>query len=64
MENSLGYFELNPIAAVSFPQGVKMMVGMFELLWGTPTGDALRAWCIRRGWPLAWSFNPTMSFFR
>ena len=59
-ENALGYFELNPVVTVSFPAGVKMLIGMFELLWGTSQGMALRAWCKKRGWPLAWAYNPTM----
>lgn len=64
VENTLGYFELDPAAAIAFPQGVKLLVGMFELLWGTATGEELRAWCVRQGWPLAWAYNPVVSFFR
>lgn len=64
LENTLGYFELNPAASIEFPQGVKMMIGMFELLWGTDEGEMLREWCISRGWPLVWAYNPATSFFR
>lgn len=64
VENTLGYFELNPLALIDFPSGVKMLIGMFELLWGTPAGDRLRTWAVSRGWPLVWAYNPSMSFFR
>ena len=64
VENLLGYFEFNPDMPIPFPIGVKMMIGMFELLWGTETGQSLRNWCIERNWPLVWAYNPEMSFFR
>eukprot|EP00040_Diaphanoeca_grandis_P034216 m.211239 g.211239 ORF g.211239 m.211239 type:complete len:504 (-) comp33104_c4_seq14:15-1526(-) len=64
VENTLGYFELNPLESIIFPTGIKMMIGMYELLFGTPRGDVLRQWCIKMGWPLVWAFNPLMSFFR
>eukprot|EP00039_Didymoeca_costata_P027026 m.17251 g.17251 ORF g.17251 m.17251 type:complete len:492 (-) comp5958_c0_seq2:65-1540(-) len=64
MENTLGYFEFNPVEQIHFPEGVKMIIGMFELLFGTTTGDVLRNWCIERGWALLWAFNPQMSYFR
>ena len=64
VENTLGYFELNPLALIDFPQGVKLLVGMFELLWGSSAGERLREWAVSRGWPLVWAYNPAMSFFR
>jgi hypothetical protein len=64
LENTLGYFELNPAASIAIPAGVKMMIGMYELLWGTTEGAMLQKWCILRGWPLVWAYNPDMSFFR
>lgn len=64
VENALGYFEFNIPARIDLPKGVKMMVGMFELLWGTEQGSLLRKWCAEQGWPLAWAFNPLMSFWR
>jgi hypothetical protein len=64
VENTLGYFELNVAASVQLRGGIKMMVGMFELLFGTARGAALRRWCIARGWALAWAYNPAMSYFR
>eukprot|EP00041_Stephanoeca_diplocostata_P035497 m.1256167 g.1256167 ORF g.1256167 m.1256167 type:complete len:489 (-) comp24710_c1_seq55:4164-5630(-) len=64
LENTLGYFEFNPVYPIQFPSGVKMMIGMFELLWGTPEGAALQRWCVARQWPLVWAYNPAMSFFR
>jgi hypothetical protein len=64
-ENTLGYFETNPAAHIPLASGgIKLIVGMFELLFGTAQGDDLRAWCQKNGWPLAWAFNPTMSAFR
>jgi hypothetical protein len=41
-----------------------MLIGMFELLFGTSEGEELRAWCQEKGWPLAWAYNPEQSFFR
>ena len=64
VENALGYLEMNPVVPIVFPHGVKLMIGMHELLWGTDEGNQLRAWCIQQGWPLAWASNPTMSYFR
>ena len=64
VENTLGYMEHNPTVAIALPSGIKMMVGMFEVLWGTPLGQQLRVWCGKMGWPLAWAFNPSVSRFR
>jgi hypothetical protein len=64
IENTLGYFEFNPVVVLPFSRSIKMMIAMFELLWGTTTGVQLREWCILRGWPLAWAHNPAMSYFR
>jgi hypothetical protein len=64
MENGLGYFEMNPIKSIDMVGGIKMLVGMFEVLWGTEEGEQLRQWALDRGWPLAWSFNPSQSYFR
>ena len=64
IENTLGYFEFNPVMSVSFPSGVKFMIGMFELYFGTEAGRQLKKWCISKGWPLVWAYNPEMSFFR
>ena len=63
MENTLGYFELNPAVTVKYPEGVAMMVGMFEVLFGTDAGRTLQAWCKQRGWPLAWAHNPLTSLW-
>ncbi len=38
-----------------------MLVGAFEVLWGTAEGAALQSWCAARGWPLAWAANPAVS---
>jgi hypothetical protein len=67
LENTLGYFEMNVAASIRTTAGdggIKMMIGMFELLFGTQEGEQLRAWCIQRGWPLVWAYNPVMSFYR
>ena len=67
VENALGYFESNPAAHVPLSAGtggVKLVVGLFELLFGTVQGEQLRAWCAANGWPLAWAYNPAMSAFR
>ena len=65
LENSLGYFEYNPAAGVALVpaggNGVKMLVGMFELLFGTAEGDQLRDWCRARGWPLVGAAPPGCS---
>ena len=58
MENRFGYLEFNPTMRIGFPNGVLMMVGVFNLLVGTPKADQLRSWCISRGWPLLWTFDP------
>lgn len=58
LENTLGYFEMNPAVTVAYPEGIQMMIGMFDRLFGTPEGEKLRQWCISRGWPLAWAHNP------
>lgn len=63
MENTWGYFEVNPVVTVSYPGGIKMMVGTFELWFGTEQGQRLREWCIARGWPLAWAYNPIDSMW-
>ena len=38
VENLLGYFEINPSMPIFYPKGVKFMIGMFELIWGTTEG--------------------------
>ena len=58
MESTLGYFELNPAVTIAYPGGVAMMVGAFDVLFGTAQGGRLRRWCVQRGWPLAWAHNP------
>lgn len=50
--------EYNPAMRISFPHGILMLVGEASRLIGTPKADRLREWCIQRGWPLSWSFDP------
>merc|ERR1712205_267180 len=47
----------------NFPEGVSMLIGMFEVLFGTSQGEALRSWCVAQGWPLVWAHNPTTSLW-
>ena len=35
LENALGNLEMNPVVPIVFPHGVKFMIGMHGLLWGT-----------------------------
>jgi hypothetical protein len=64
VENTLGYFEFNPAKTIPLPRGIKMIVAMYELYWGTETGDKIRKWCRDLQIPLVWAYNPIMSFFR
>uniref|UniRef100_A0A0G4GCV6 Uncharacterized protein n=1 Tax=Chromera velia CCMP2878 TaxID=1169474 RepID=A0A0G4GCV6_9ALVE len=64
LENTLGYFELNPAVRLRFADGIVLLIAMFELLWGSPAGRDLLAWCEERGWPLAWAHNPVPSYWR
>ena len=57
-ENTWGYIEVNPAVTVAQPGGIKMLVGTFDNWFGTGDGDALRHWCVARGWPLAWAHDP------
>ncbi|CAE7496921.1 CNGA1 [Symbiodinium natans] len=61
LENILGYMEVNPLVTIRYPDGVVMLVGLFESLFGTDDGLRLRQWCVDRGWPLAWAHNPAIS---
>lgn len=58
MENVFGYLEVNPLVTVRYPEGISMMIGVFEVLFGTEEGKRLRDWCIAQSWPLAWATNP------
>jgi hypothetical protein len=62
-ENTWGYVELNPAVALRQPDGIKMLVGTFDNWFGTGEGDALRRWCVARGWPLAWAHDPMDSMW-
>lgn len=61
LESLFGYLEVNPMVTLDFPQGVLMLVGLFDILFGTAAGAVLRDWCIDQGWPLAWAHNPLIS---
>lgn len=36
---------------------VKMVLGIFGVLFGTPEGALLRTWCVQRGWALVWALG-------
>jgi hypothetical protein len=40
MENAWGYFELNPSMSISFKDGIKTIVAMYEMVWGSETGTS------------------------
>ena len=48
---------------IDYQQGVNLMIGSFDMWFGTADGDALRQWCIAQGWPLVWSHNPIDSMW-
>ena len=60
VESGWGYLEVDLGVTVQLPQGIKMMIGSFDAWFGTWSGDRLRAWCVARGWPLAWAHEPSM----
>jgi hypothetical protein len=51
------YWEANIAGAPLFPAGIKMLVGSFKDLFGTPGGQRLQAWCRARGWVLTWALG-------
>jgi hypothetical protein len=55
------YWEAMIAGAPLYPQGVKLMVGSFPLLFGAEIGRALQKWCIRQGWVLVWAFGNPLS---
>eukprot|EP01043_Picozoa_sp_COSAG02_P046183 COSAG02_NODE_4297_length_5538_cov_3.544402_5_plen_791_part_00 len=56
------YWEANIAGAPLYPDGIKMLVGSFGDLFGTILGRRLQAWCVQRGWVLAWALgNPSAS---
>lgn len=40
-----------------YPHAIKMVIGDFGGLFGTPLGQTLREWCIQRGWVLVWALG-------
>ena len=63
LENTWGYLELNPALTMAQPASIKMLIGTFDRWFGTANGERLRAWCIARGWPLAWAHDPIDSMW-
>ena len=51
------YWEANIVGAPLYPDGVRMLIGNFAELFGTPLGSQLQAWCKSRGWPLVWALG-------
>ena len=64
LEDTWGYIEVNPAVTIRQDRGILMLVGTFDLWFATPNATALRAWCISRGWPLAWAHDPVDSTLR
>lgn len=54
---TLHYWEAAVGGTPVYPQAVKMIIGDFAELFGTPRGQALREWCIQRKWVLAWALG-------
>ena len=51
--------ELNPIVTIPTSRAaIKFMFADFDYFFGRPEGDQMRAWCIKKGWPLVWAHNP------
>eukprot|EP01047_Picozoa_sp_COSAG01_P033281 COSAG01_NODE_2442_length_7689_cov_89.459289_9_plen_183_part_00 len=40
-----------------YPEAVKLVIGDFGNLFGTPLGQTLRDWCVSRGWLLVWALG-------
>jgi hypothetical protein len=53
--SQLRYLEPDIAAAVLLPHGIKAVIGVFSMLFGTPGGELLQQWCIDNGWALLWS---------
>ena len=64
IEDTWGYLEVNPAVTIAQRDGIQMLIGTFDLWFGTPNASALRRWCIARGWPLAWAHDPIDSTLR
>ena len=58
------YWEGQISGNILFPEGVKMLVGQYDQLFGTPTGQQLQALCKKNKWLLLWGlgeWNRTVS---
>ena len=53
------YWESNIAGAPLFPNGLKMLVGEFAMLFGTEHGRKLQEWCKKEGWVLSWALGAT-----
>lgn len=62
LENCLGYLELDPSMTIEFSKGIKMVIALFEIYFGTEAGNSIRETCIKNQWPLVWATNPAVSY--
>ena len=58
IENTWGYLETNVVVTMNYPDSIKLMIGAYDIWFGTDEGSRLREWCIAQGWPLVWAHNP------
>ena len=54
------FIEPDLAGTVRYPEGVKLLVGEFSALFGTPLGEAVRAFGRKWGWALAWGLSAPM----
>ena len=54
---TLHYWEAAVGATPLYPDAIKMVIGDFAGLFGTPLGQTLRDWCVQRGWVLVWALG-------
>jgi len=51
------YLEAVPAATLRFADDVRFVIADFSSLFGAAVGAQLQRWCVRQGWPLAWSLS-------
>jgi len=56
-EDMFGYLEAALLGSVIYSQAVKAVIGRFQDLFGTDTGEALVQWCQSHQWPLLWTLG-------
>jgi hypothetical protein len=53
------FIEANLAGTVLYPDGVKLIVGTMQTLFGSVLGGQLRRWCVQNGWALLWAVGPS-----